>query len=43
MYSQPKTGVSFVFYIFLAGIAGVAWLGQRIKAWGQKKFGSKNE
>lgn len=36
MYSQPKTGVSFVVYLVLAAIAGIAWLGQKIKALGSK-------
>lgn len=41
MYSQPKTGVSFVIYIVLVAIAGIAWLGQRIKKWGQKMGSNK--
>lgn len=36
MYSQPKTGVSFVVYLVLAVIAGIAWAGQKIKALGTK-------
>jgi len=41
MYGQPKTGISGWVYLALLGLAGIAWLGKRLKAFGTKMLNGK--